>query len=289
MQIRKSSIAVAVVIVVLLGIWLYPFIVIWEGIWAFPLMLATILSFVLIIIGLVGLLRKGPDSIWLGTFAGGLGYLLLIYLTYNIYRIEPADWAQIILMGGLVVATFVYALMAIRQANSSTKMAHEMMEQRYSESLPLLVPTIPRIFSTDELPYECLQSGAWIQVIWRNIGKGAAINSKLYFYPIPTSSGKAELFPPYELGTLEIGGKKEIDFNKIFESYKRETKLLNDKRWQQISDEYQPRLEAEYLDIYERTITTVQEFRIDEQNKKAFVGELYFKVNDKRLGEVSSP
>jgi hypothetical protein len=83
----------------------------------------------------------------------------------------------------------------------------------------------------------------------------------------------------------EVGGKEELDFDKIFERYNRETKLLNDKRWHQISDEYQPRVEAEYQDIYERKITTVQEFRIDEQNKRAFLGELYFTVNGRRLGE----
>ena len=43
--------------------------------------------------------------------------------------------------------------------------------------------------------------------------------------------------------------------------------------------------EAEYEDIYERKIAAIQEFHIDEQNKKAFLGELYFAVNGKRLGE----
>jgi len=54
-----------------------------------------------------------------------------------------------------------------------------------------------------------------------------------------------------------------------------------------IPEAHHPRLEAEYQDIYERKITTVQEFRIEEENgsKKAFVGELYFTVNGKRLGE----
>ena len=55
-----------------------------------------------------------------------------------------------------------------------------------------------------------------------------------------------------------------------------------------ISKERKPQLKAEYKDIYGRQIITVQEFRMTEDNgtKKAFLGELYFPVNGKRLGEV---
>ncbi len=38
-------------------------------------------------------------------------------------------------------------------------------------------------------------------------------------------------------------------------------------------------------DITRRKITTVQAFRIDEKNKRAFLGELYFTVDGRRLGK----
>jgi hypothetical protein len=145
-----------------------------------------------------------------------------------------------------------------RQADVSVKMAEETREQRYSESLPLLVPTIPPILNSDELPYESLQSGVGLKVLWRNLGKGVAINSRVSFETLPTSIGKATFFTPCKLGTVEVGGKKEVDYSEI----------LDDGQLHEISDAYQPRVEAEYLDIYERKVTTVQEFRIDEQNKK---------------------
>jgi hypothetical protein len=52
---------------------------------------------------------------------------------------------------------------------------------------------------------------------------------------------------------------------------------------------YQPRFEAEYQDIYERKITAVQEFRIDEQNKRPSLGDLYFTINGRRLRKEEKP
>ena len=220
------------------------------------------------------IITKG--TIWLGIIAVVAASIISVLYHYN--KIDTAQTLEIAALTTLVLITAWYA-------TQTATMAKEMKEQRYSESLPLLVPTIPPILITDELPYESLQSGVGMKVVWCNVGKGAAINSRFSFYPVPTSSGKAEALPSHRLGTLEGGGKKEVDFDKIFECYNRETKLLDDKRWHQVSDEYQPRLEAEYQDIYKRKITTVQEFCIDEQNEKAFLGELYFTVNGKRLGE----
>ena len=55
------------------------------------------------------------------------------------------------------------------------------------------------------------------------------------------SGGKAHFFPPRELGTLEVGGKKEVDYHYTY----------YDKQTNTISGAYQPRFEAEYQDIYE--------------------------------------
>jgi hypothetical protein len=206
----------------------------------------------------------------------GTGFLYIIALAFHYSEeIGLSNKLQILLMFGLVAVTTFYAWSASRQADASVRMAKETREQRYSESLPLLVPTVPPILNTDKLPYESLQSGVGVKVLWRNLGKGVAINSRVSFETLPTSTGKATFFPPRKLGTVEVGGKKEVDYSEI----------LDDGQLHDISDAYQPRVKAEYLDIYERRVTTVQEFRVDEQNKKPFLGELYFTINGRRLGE----
>lgn len=195
------------------------------------------------------------------------------------------EWIQVILMGLLVVITGIYAWrtqviskVTRKQAEASVTMAKETREQRYSECLPLLVPTVPPMLKTEELPYESLQSGVGMKVIWCNVGRGVAINSRFSFWTAPTSRGKATFFPPRESGTLKVGGKEEVDYSEI----------LNGGQMRDISDAYRPRAEAEYLDIYERKVTTVQEFRVDEQKTEAFLGELYFTVNGRRLGEEAA-
>ena len=213
----------------------------------------------------------------------GMRFLPEVLKGYNQYFMGIAPGVSAVVVAFLVGATIVYARAAKQQAEASLKMAEEMREQRYSESLPLLAPTIPPPLSglaPNEIPYESLQSGVGIKVIWCNVGKGVAVNSRFSFCAAPISPGKASFFPPRESGTLEVGGKKEVDYSKI----------LNDGQLTAISDAYQPRLEAEYQDIYEREVTTVQKFRIEEQNgnKRAFLGDLYFTVNGKRLGEESN-
>jgi hypothetical protein len=54
-----------------------------------------------------------------------------------------------------------------------------------------------------------------VKVLWCNVGKGVAINLRFSFWSAPTSTGKANFFPPSESGTLEVGGKKEVDYGKI--------------------------------------------------------------------------
>ena len=196
-----------------------------------------------------------------------------------------------VLLAGMVGITAWYAYSTIKiskatkkQANASVEMAKEMREQRYSESLPLLVPTIPPDWNTEglapkEVPYVYLQSGIGIKVVWRNLGKGVAINSRFSFWTAPTSPGKAHFFPPRESEVLGIQEEKMVDYHK-----------MGGGQLCDIPEAYHPQLEAEYQDIYERKITTVQQFRIDEQNenKRAFLGELYFTINGRRLGKETT-
>ena len=197
-----------------------------------------------------------------------------------------SELIPVILTGVLVLITgfyawrtFVISRSAGRQADASTKMAQEMREQRYSECLPLLVPeNIPLIerAKSPEDAYSGLQTAGGVDVDWINAGRGVAINLQFSFWAIPLDStpGKVLFFPPREVKALAAGGRHRTLFNKSWGG-----------QWFDEPDGYRPRLVAEYQDIYERPITTVQEFRIDKDNKQAWLGELYFTVNGRRLGQ----
>ena len=188
-------------------------------------------------------------------------------------KIDTAQVIEIIILFALVLATFIYA-------KRTAEIADATKEQRYAENLPLLVPTITPVYQC-EISYEAVASGVGMKVMWCNVGKGVAINPLFSFWRVPRrfsfggapiSSEGASLFPPRESGTLEVGSKKEVDYSQI----------PSDEELNAISDTYHPRLVAEYQDIYERSITTVQEFRIDKESKRAFVGELILSKIDGR-------
>ncbi len=199
-----------------------------------------------------------------------------------------SEWVQIALMTLLVVVTGIYAWRTHviskatkEQADASVEMAEEMREQRYTECLPLLVPDITRRsivsrkLESNEVDYGTLQTGVGLEVTWHNLGKGVAINTRLSFrssLSLDSHPGEALFFPPRESQALGVGGQKEIAFRDTWELY-------------DIQEGHHTKLKAEYQDIYERNVTTIQEFRIDEQNKRAFVGELYFTIDGRRLGE----
>jgi len=138
------------------------------------------------------------------------GVLFLILVPYRGQELKAPELAQILLMIGLVTITAVYA-------SSTQKIAGETKEERCSESLPLLVPDITRRSVIDKLDpnevgYQTLQTGVGIEVIWHNLGKGVAINSRFSFWSatLDSTPGKALYFPPSESTFLEIEGRKEI-------------------------------------------------------------------------------
>jgi len=75
---------------------------------------------------------------WIAYTVLSLGILFIIYLVPHSSEIKPADWAEILLMLGLVAVTGLYAMSAFRQAKASEKMAEEMKEQRYNSVRPLI-------------------------------------------------------------------------------------------------------------------------------------------------------
>ncbi len=94
------------------------------------LIIATVILFMLYIIGLIKSRKAGSTGRRAAIPALTLGFLLCVYLVLNIREIKPADWAEIVLLFGLVVVTGVYALSTARQADASLRMAEEMRQQR---------------------------------------------------------------------------------------------------------------------------------------------------------------
>jgi hypothetical protein len=210
-------------------------------------------------------------SIWFCFFA-----ILLACLIFLWQVITMAEAINLFLISALVLVTIIYAQRTAEIAGATRKQAEEIKAQRYSECLPVLLVSITQKtggLNPDEHLYKILQTGTGATFEWANSGKGVAINARfsLWGTPLDSHPEKVLFFPPHESTALEVGTHEQIDFNHKGE-------------WFDKPAAYCPRLEIEYQDIYERKITTIQEFCIDKQNKKACLGELYFKINGRRLG-----
>jgi len=231
---------------------------------------------------------KGEEKrlIWGGII---FGIVLAVVRKFNLISTEAI---QLIITFVLVSITAIYVKRTSdiskatkQQAKASVEMAEATREQGYTECLPLLVPNITRRSIVDrklepnEIEYRILQTG--MEVTWQNLGKGVAINSRFSFWSAVLDShpGKSLYFSPRESNALGVAAKESISFEPTSVGW-----------GHQLVDQTKPRLEAEYQDIYERKIVTVQEFCIEEQNntKRAFLGDLYFTVNGKRLGEEAT-
>jgi len=209
-------------------------------------------------------------SILLIVFAGLIVFLLIKHI------IDMSQAMNLLLLFALICVTGIYAIRTAEIAGATRKQAEEIKAQRYSECLPVLLVSIAQKtkgLDPDEHLYKILQTGTGATFEWANLGKGVAVNARFSLWGMPLDSHpeKVLFFPPRESKALEVGAHVRIDFNYTGE-------------WFGKPAAYCPRLETEYQDIYERKITTVQEFRIDKQNKKAFLGELYFTINGRRLG-----
>jgi hypothetical protein len=204
------------------------------------------------------------------------------------------DFIPIILTAVLVAITGFYACRTytiskatVKQAEATREMADEMARQRYSDSQPILIPTIDtRVgqIPEEDVLYMILGSGlggmrqrtpAGATTRWHNAGKGVALNAtfSLTGTPLESQPNKVRLFTPSPNArtALRVDQEKEVVF---------------DSDWKAVdmSDGYSPRLKAEYQDIYGRRLTTVQEFSFDSAGEKAHLGELFFTVDARRLG-----
>jgi len=205
---------------------------------------------------------------------------------------------QVILMGLLVLVTGIYAWRTFciskateKQAEASGEMADEMAIKRHSDCQPVLIPKIDtRVgqIPEEDVLYMILASGlggmrqrtpVGVTIRWHNAGKGVALNAafSLIGTPLESQPNKVRFFTPTPnpRTALKVDEEKEVTFDL-------EWKAVN------MPDAYSPRLEADYQDIYERRLTTVQEFSFDRGEEKAHLGELYFTVNGRRLGEETA-
>ena len=80
----------------------------------------------------------------IGAFAVVLGVLTWRQI------INTPQFIELLLIFTLVLVTLMYAKRTSKIADASVRMAEEMRAQRYSESLPLLVPRVPQIFQGAE-------------------------------------------------------------------------------------------------------------------------------------------
>lgn len=168
------------------------------------LIVAIVVAITLYSVTLREIIKKGYSGKRIARLVLPLGLLFIIYLSYNLFQIEPADWAQIMLTFGLVGVTIFYAFSAARQADASVKMAKEMKEQRLSEAQPhLLLRLEGDAVQWDEIGDK--KPSSEFSVIIRNEGKGTATNlraslwnpTKNYFY-----TTKGYLAPGEEWRTL---------------------------------------------------------------------------------------
>jgi len=144
--------------------------------WA--LIAAIVLAVAIYVIALIRVRREGPIPKYITYQVLAIGLLFILYLVLHSREIEPADWAQILLMLGLVVVTGLYAFSAFRQANASVKMAKEMRVQRLSEAQPYLLLRLN--LEKDVLlqweDYNSERRPTEYPVTIHNAGKGPAIN-----------------------------------------------------------------------------------------------------------------
>ena len=210
---------------------------------------------------------RGIVPSWIPFILMFVGVLFLILVIFRGQELQPYHWAEVLVLVGLLLVTAVYA-------DSTAKMAEEMKEQRYTETLPLLLPEIPNIVNAKDPrdAYSHLQNG--VDVIWRNHGKGVAIDAEFYLRRGRRIGGMVFPSSYHILTTIGIEGHKEVSFKEEWVGI-----------CQNQPEVFHPQLEAKYYDIYGRKITTVQELDIVKGDKKAFLGTLYFTINGKRLRE----
>lgn len=185
------------------------------------LIVVIVLSLTLSIVALIKARKEGFNRKWIAILILALGLLFITYLAYNRGEIEPAGWAQILLMLVLVCITGFYAWQAKKASDNAEASVKEMKEQRLSEAQPYLLLRL----ADDAIQWNETEPGkrppTQFSVIVRNEGKGPATNvraamwhpERIYFvdtkgYLIPSEKWEATI-SRLNTGAVEMGIAKE--------------------------------------------------------------------------------
>jgi len=169
-----------------------------EIIRVITLIVVIIFSLILCIITLIGIRKKGFNRKHVVNFVLILGLLFITYTAFTVREIQPADWAQIMLMLGLVAVTGFYALSTSRQADASVKMAEEMREQLLVMNKPNIVLELIKITPEKHL----------IGRIVNDSGRGPAINTEIYIDHPPFKFNKVRY-----TWAISVRDEKGFDFH----------------------------------------------------------------------------
>lgn len=176
-----------------------------------------------------------------------IGTLFAILVLYRGQELIARDWAQILLMIGLVTVTAVYAFSTQKQANASMKMAKEMKEQRLSEARPYLLLRLDLAY--DELlqwdTYQGKPAPQEFKVTIRNAGKGPAINLEASLWH------STEIYPSDTKGYLASDQEWEATISKLAVGIGEEVWLPELRNF--IKQDDPGVIVVKYQDIYNRT------------------------------------
>jgi len=160
------------------------------------LIMAFIAAYIFFLFAIIRAATRGTFG-WITTvIAAIIGLLLVTYLSINIENIEPADWAQILPLLGLVAVTGFYAW-------RTHVMSEEMREQRYDTARPVI--DIYRDQAMEDKMPEALEgttgdASRGLSCVLKSIGLGPAID--VYSFIQNPFSGERQR---HEFGTLAIG------------------------------------------------------------------------------------
>lgn len=206
---------------------------------AILIIVASILVLIIFILTIVQNFRRKPTII--GRTAIILLVMGLLFLTLLVFQgqeLGAADWAQALLMIGLVLVTALYASSAEKQANASAKMAEEMRNARYDALRPII-----DIVNMQQMPIELARQAyakeppKELTCKLCNVGVGPAIDVYSFVYH---DSGERQR---HDFHTIAIGKEKGPE---------RLSVAQKDNRWF---------LVAYYKDVYGRCFESSREVR----------------------------
>ena len=213
------------------------------------LIVVIVLSLILSIFALIKARKEGFTRRWIAILVLALGLLFITYLAYNTNKIEPAGWAQILLMLVLVSVTGFYAWSASRQADANVKMAEEMANTRYDAFRPIIdiveLPMEPKEIYKQAFEAKEGKFPEQIRCALRNIGVGPAIGVSSFII-VPSNGGQR----PWDFGTIPLGEKTP--------EFRLSPQQIGDRMF----------LVAYYKDVYGRDVESRREVTLEKSGWK---------------------